>query len=178
MWNREKIRPKFGLSGRLNELRNDIVTGLNRQLRDLTTGDLVLRSMHASRFTPDWTQISALGKKYRAGDKLCHCSHHRRVPPWAVALASPAFAVIRPAHVLKRLTMSQWITSCMPGDRRGAATVKATNPERQWPPLSPAAARLSQIHRPPLWEPINWRPRLLCYVIVHPAEQPMPRIIH
>jgi hypothetical protein len=54
-----EIRPKLGLSGRLNELRDGTVTGLDRQLRDLATGDLAPRSTPASRFTPDQTQISA-----------------------------------------------------------------------------------------------------------------------
>jgi hypothetical protein len=39
MENWEKIRPKLGLSGRLNELRDGIVTGLDRQLRDFAAGD-------------------------------------------------------------------------------------------------------------------------------------------
>jgi hypothetical protein len=39
MENWEKIRPKLGLSGRLNELRDGTMTGLDRQLRDFATGD-------------------------------------------------------------------------------------------------------------------------------------------
>jgi hypothetical protein len=110
-----------------------------------------------------------------------HCSHHRRVPPWAVSLASPMFAVIQPGHVLKLLTTSQWIASCMPGDHRGAATVKATNPKRQWPPLSPVAARLSnspataagayKLPTPP--PPLcNCAPSKATSASIHPLELP------
>jgi hypothetical protein len=59
MWNQKKIHPQFGLSGRLNELRDGTLTGLGRQLRDLAASDLALRSAPALRFTPDRTRISA-----------------------------------------------------------------------------------------------------------------------
>jgi hypothetical protein len=80
-------------------------------------------------------------------------------PPW---IGSAELHTSRPyATCLGTLTSPPWLTLARPVVAGELATVIATNRVCQWPPLSPAAARLPQIHRPPLWEPINCWPRLL-----------------
>jgi hypothetical protein len=74
-------------------------------------------------------------------------------------------------HVLKRCTTSQWIPSCMPGDRRRAATVKATNLVRQWPLSSSTATAPTQIHAPLLKHAINWAHRRVRRVVKHQATK-------
>jgi hypothetical protein len=58
------------------------------------------------------------------------------------------------------------------------ATVKAMNLLQQYSPLSPTAIVPSQIHGPPLGDPINWACRRFRKVVKHPTHQLVPSIVH
>jgi hypothetical protein len=92
---------------------------------------------------------------------------------------SPELATYRPCAtclgVLPCRSSSYYTCPVIAGE---LAPVKATNLLRQCSPLSPTATAPSQIHRPPLGDPINWACRRFCKVVKQPIHQLVPQIVH
>jgi hypothetical protein len=112
---------------------------------------------------------------------LSHCSLRSLCPPSTrpIRMNSPELAAQRSCAtclgVLPHHSSSYYtypVIACEP------ATVKATNLLRQCSFLSPTATASSQIHGPPLGDPINWACRRFRKVVKHPIHQLVPSIVH
>jgi hypothetical protein len=91
---------------------------------------------------------------------------------------SPELATYRPCAtclgVLPRRSSSYYTRPVIAGE---LTTVKATNLLWQCSPLSPTATTPSQIHGPPLGDPINRACRWFCKVVKQPIHKLVPQIV-